>query len=83
VTFPAGQPRVTNSKPIFRWKSSENASFQCGIDNSFNLVECGQGINGHWTGSNIPDGQHVFIVIGKDDFGNWGRYAQHRFTVGE
>ncbi|CAB3983302.1 Hypothetical predicted protein [Paramuricea clavata] len=81
VTFPPGQPSVTKSSPTFRWTSSEPANFKCGIDNSFNLVDCNNGSSGQWTGENIPDGQHVFIVIGTDKFGNWGPYAQHRFTV--
>ena len=74
---------MTKSNPTFSWSSSETANFTCGIDNSFNLVDCGHGLYGQWTGKNIPDGEHVFIVSGTDKFGNQGPYAQHRFTVGE
>ena len=83
ITFPTDQPKLTKSNPSFTWTSSESATFKCGIDNSFNLQDCGEGIKGQWTKTNIPDGQHVFIVIGTDDLGNQGPYAQHRFTVGE
>ena len=46
-------------------------------------MDCKNGSSGQWTGENIPDGRHVFIVIGTDKFGNWGRHAQHTFTVGK
>ncbi|XP_028410633.1 uncharacterized protein LOC114533322 [Dendronephthya gigantea] len=81
ISFPPDTPKVTKSNPTFRWTSSEDADFKCGVDNSFNLVDCGDGANGRWTGENIPDGSHVFIVYGTDSFNNRGPYAQHRFEV--
>ena len=54
---------MTKSNPTFSWSSSEAANFTCGIDNSFNLVDCGHGLNGQWTGKNIPDGEHVFVFL--------------------
>ena len=83
ITFPKDLPTVTKSNPSFTWSSSESASFTCAIDNNFNRVDCGQGPNGQWTGNNIPDGQYVFIVSGRDKFGNQGPQTRHRFTVGQ
>ena len=83
INFPDDQSQLTNAAPTFKWTSSENAVFKCGIDNSFNLQDCGEGLTGSWTGKNIPDGSHVFIVVGTDELGNQGQYAQIRFTVGQ
>ena len=83
ISFPIDQPKTTKQNPTFTWTSSEPAKFKCGLDNSFNLVDCDQGTSGQRTFKDIPDGHHLFLVYGVDEMNNRGPFAQHDFTVGE
>lgn len=67
-----------------QWTSSESAKFKCGIDDDrFELMDCGEGTSGQWTGKNLPDGKFKFVVYGTDDRNNRGPTAGHKFTVGK
>ena len=83
ISFSSNLPRTTKRNPTFTWTSSESAKFKCGIDNSYKLVDCDQGTSGRWTGENVQDGSHVFIVYGVDGMNNRGENARHRFIVGK
>ena len=84
ISFPAGQPTLTRSNPTFRWTSSEPATFKCAFDGGqFNIQDCGDGISGRWTRTNIPDGEYKLLVYGTDDTNNRGPTAEHKFVVGK
>ena len=54
--------------------------FQCSLDYRA-FFECGQGTTGVWTGDNVEDGPHTFIIEGKDVMDNNGRHT-HTWTQG-
>jgi hypothetical protein len=53
------------------------------MENSFNEVDCGEGMNGRWTGNQIPDGPQKLLVYGVDKMNNKGPMAELEFKVGE
>ena len=81
ITF-GDEATNTQNSPTFSWSSSEPAQFKCRMGNSFNEVDCGNGMKGTWTGNQIPDGPHTFIVYGVDEMNNRGPVAELRFKVG-
>ncbi|CAB4028569.1 Hypothetical predicted protein [Paramuricea clavata] len=82
ISFPAGQPTLTRNNPTFRWTSSEPATFKCALDGGqFNVHDCGDGISGRWTRTDIPDGVYKLLVYGTDDTNNRGPTAEHKFVV--
>lgn len=85
ISFPDNQPTLTKNNPSFKWTSSEPGIFKCalGKNGQVNFVECGNGLSGQWTGSNIPDGAYKFLVYGTDDMKNRGPTAEHKFVVGK
>ena len=50
--------------------------FKCSLDYR-TFFDCGEGVTGTWTGNDLPDGRHSFIIEGKDKTENSGR---HTFT---
>ena len=81
ITFQT-QTDKTDSKPRVSWISSENADFECSLDGG-DFEKCGSGFSGLWTGKNIPDGNHVFSVRGRDKNGNLGESTEFEWTVGK
>lgn len=53
------------------------------MENSFNEVDCGDGMTGSWTGNRVPDGPHKFLVYGVDRMNNRGPVSELEFNVGE
>ncbi len=81
VTFTKADD-VTDDTPRFTWTTEEDAKFLCSLDGAA-YQDCGSGRTGDWNGRNIPHGEHVFSVIGKDGNGNVGAPRQHTFNVGK
>ena len=67
---------LKTSSPTIEWSSSEDVKFECVLDGG-QPFECGDGKTGSWIGSNLPDGEHSFVIEGKDEAKNTG---QHTFT---
>ena len=80
ITY-TSSPTKTNSSPEITWISSEQAEFECRIDNQ-PYTKCGQEMNGRWTEDNLSDGIHRLYVRGRDAVGNLGREFVHTWTVG-
>ncbi len=68
------KPAINSSNPAIQWSSNEDAKFQCSLDNRA-FFNCGQGTTGMWTGSNLVDGPHTFIIEGKDETDNTVRHT--------
>lgn len=60
---------ISNNYPVLVWRSTVEMFFECSLDNMA-YQACGKGKGGTWTGDNIPDGAHVFMVRGTDRNGN-------------
>lgn len=67
---------LQTSSPTIKWTSSEEVQFKCTLDDG-RPFDCGDGQTGSWTGSNLPDGAHKFLIEGKDEVLNTGK---HTFT---
>lgn len=74
-------PAKTNGFPHIRWMSSEEASFECSLDNG-TFENCHDGRRGSWKKDNISDGEHVLAVRGTDLAGNQGKTNIHVWIVG-
>ena len=61
----------TNDSPVLTWRSSEQAKFECKLDDR-PYENCGEGINGRWSKNNVPHGRHRLSVRGRDSAGNLG-----------
>ena len=81
VYFPA-LPDKTGSVPRIPWGSSEEGQFECSLDDAA-YVDCGSGIQGMWSGKDVPHGSHVFSVRGRDKNGNVGQPVKHTWNVGK
>ena len=68
------KPAINSSNPAIQWSSNEDAKFQCSLDNRA-FFNCGQGTTGMWTGSNLVDGPHTFVIEGKDETDNTVRHT--------
>ena len=76
-------PSLTREKvSVFRWTSSEEVSFKCGIDDPTRFVDCGSGRTGTWPTPQLRDGQHTFYLVALDTVGNKAS-LQKTFTVGK
>ena len=81
ITF-TNAPDKTNTSPLLTWQSSEQATFQCSLDNG-PYVNCGSGVRGQWRSQrNLRAGEHTFSVRGTDLAGNTGRETSHTWIVG-
>ena len=67
---------LKTSRPTIKWTSTESVNFKCSLDDG-ETFDCGQGTTGSWTGSNLIDGPHKFVIEGEDAVRNTGR---HTFT---
>lgn len=63
---------LKTSSPTIRWTANEDVSFKCSLDDG-PLFGCGDGKTGSWTGTNVVDGPHTFLIEGRDAIGNTGR----------
>ena len=71
------------SNPTFTWTSSEEASFECAIDDTRLYQDCGEGTSGNFTANNVPSGRHAFFIRAKDKANNYGSHEQYLFQVGK
>ena len=78
----SGDSEYSTSNPSFTWTSSEEATFECAVDNTLLYEPCGKGISGLFTAKNVPSGSHALFVRGKDGVGNYGPHVQYPFLVG-
>lgn len=53
------------------------------MDDKEQAVDCGRGLLGRKSLSNIPKGSRVFWVRATDDAGNVGEFVGHRWSVGK
>ena len=65
---------LKTATPTITWTSSEDVDFKCSLDGG-QLFDCGSGTTGSWTGSNLVDGPHKFVIEGKDAIRNTGRHT--------
>ena len=65
---------LATSTPTFKWTASEDVNFRCSYDDG-TFFNCGNGTTGSWTLNNVPDGEHNFVIEGKDKIGNTGRHT--------
>lgn len=49
--------------------------FQCSLDYQA-YFDCGEGTSSSWTGNNLDDGPHSFVVIARDEMDNSGRHTR-------
>ena len=68
--------------PSFTWTSSEDATFECAIDDTRLYKNCGQGTSGLFTEKNIPSGRHIFYIRGRDKTNNVGPNVEYPFEIG-
>lgn len=68
------QPDSSSPSPTIGWSSTEDVEFECSFDDG-EFFDCGDGTTGSWTGKNVPDGPHAFVIQGKDKVGNTGRFT--------
>ena len=80
ITF-TDAPGKTNNLPQLTWRSSEEATFECKLDNE-PYKGCGSGVNGEWSQKIDREGRHVLYVRGRDAVGNTGPSSTHSWTVG-
>ena len=80
ITFISPSSKTSGS-PVFKWRSSEEAVFECSLDRGA-YENCGRGTNGQWSEDNVPDGLHTLLVRGRDPIGNLGRAISHSWVVG-
>ena len=74
---------VTGKRVKFRWKSNEIADFYCAHEKINDLKRCGNAsLKGNWIEENLPEGKHLFWVLGVDDVGNRGKPLAHEWVVG-
>lgn len=75
---------VTGKRVRFRWRSDEIADFYCAHEQFDDLVKCGSAsLKGNHIEANLPEGKHLFWVLGVDDVGNRGEPLQHEWVVGK
>ena len=79
ITF-TNAPEKTNGSPVLTWRSSEQAEFDCKLDDG-RYENCGNGTTGRWSESNVRDGRRRLSVIARDSAGNLDT-ASHTWTVG-
>ena len=75
-------PDQSNASPRITWRSTEDARFECSLDNGA-YEDCGNGEIGTWIGRNLPHGNHVISVRGRDKNGNVGEPTKHTWNVGK
>ena len=73
---------TTSSSPVFTWRSSEQADFECSFDGG-EFENCDSGMTGRWSKNNVRDGSHVLSIRGRDSVGNVGRTITHDWIVGK
>lgn len=79
-----GPPRRTNKpEATFSWRTSEDADFECYLNNQVNSTKCGEGTNGFVTTQPLEDGKHNFSVVATDDLGNKAHVVNASWTVGK
>ena len=76
-------PAITGKKVRFTWSSNEKAKFFCAHENINDMKPCGEGFNGEWTEDDIPEGKHLFWVVGIDETGNRAEPLDHEWIVGK
>ena len=74
------KPRLNSSNPSIQWSSDEDVTFRCSLDYR-DFFNCGRGTIGFWTGDNLPQGLHTFVIEGKDEMKNTGRHT-YKWTQG-
>ena len=75
-------PVKTSGSPIFSWRSTEQATFKCSLDNGI-FEDCGSGTSGTWKKEGLGDGRHALRVKAIDSVGNEGPSVTHIWTVGK
>ena len=70
------------ASPMFTWRSSENARFQCSY-NGEDFVDCGNGIRGEWRRDNVKNGSHILVLRGIDSVGNVGQSITYSWIIGK
>lgn len=74
------RPERSSSTPKFEWRSSEDVTFECSLDDD-DFAWCGNGTTGSWKMNDVGDGRHKFSVRGKDINGNTGTHT-HTWVIG-
>ncbi len=82
ITFDKPDPTTPQTDLGVTWKSSEDAEFECALDNPNQYEPCGRGRTGGFQRDNLPDGRHRLYVRGKDDVGNVGLPSVYTITTG-
>ena len=78
-----GPPRRTNRpRATFGWRSSEDAKYECYLDNQADPIDCGEGTAGQFSTDALPDGRHSFSVVATDDLGNSAPIVNSTWTIG-
>ena len=83
VRYASQPPEVSKDTVVFKWISTETASFECALDDKSKASRCGSGTTGEKRLTNLPKGTRVFYVRGTDNAGNVGQFVSHYWTVGE
>ena len=77
-------PKKSGSGVRFSWRSSENAKFECALDNREVFFKCGEGFEAQLRFDNLKrNGEHVLHVRGTDDQNNVGDIISAEWTVGK
>ena len=75
--------KSVTSSPRVSWTSDEEAdTFECAIKGLTSFEQCGSGLKGSWTGTNVPDGKHTFLVRARDAYDNQNEPYSFPFEVG-
>lgn len=82
ITFDKPDPTNPEKDLAVTWKSSENAEFECALDDPTQYEDCGKGNTGGFQKDDLPDGQHKLYVRGKDDVGNVGEPSIYTVATG-
>jgi hypothetical protein len=62
---------LQTATPTIQWTSSEDVNFKCSLDGG-RFFYCGNGTTGSWTGTNLIDGRHKFVIQAEDPVRNTG-----------
>lgn len=82
ITFDKPDPEKPQKDLSVSWKSSEEADFECSLDDPTLYEPCGKGKTGLFQKDDLPDGEHRFYVRGKDNVGNVGDPSVYTVVTG-
>jgi hypothetical protein len=83
VTLDENTERVSGNNVKLKWRTNENAIFQCAVDSLFNNRDCGSGTASEVILTDLEDGPHTVWIKAVDELGNRAPWKKHTWTVGE